>query len=108
MRRDLDALPEQMPAREYFLIVDMSGSMVGFPLDTAKELMIRLLRNLKSMDRFNILFFAGGSAVLPPQPLAATPENIALAQAMLRSVSARRNCAGRSERLSIGRCCQCR
>jgi Ca-activated chloride channel family protein len=76
-------LTEEIPARDYFFIVDVSGSMAGFPLDTARQLMVKLLRNLKSTDRFNILFFAGGSAVLSPQPLAATPGNIALAEAML-------------------------
>ncbi len=80
-------LAEQMPARDYFFVVDVSGSMFGFPLDTAKELMVKLLRNLKSTDRFNILFFAGGSTVLSPQPLTATPENIALAEAMLNQQS---------------------
>ncbi|MCG6866179.1 MAG: VWA domain-containing protein [Thiogranum sp.] len=68
--------PEQIPARDYFFVVDVSGSMAGFPLDTARDLMARLLNNLKPSDRFNILFFSGGSAVLSPQPLAATPHNI--------------------------------
>jgi Ca-activated chloride channel family protein len=68
--------PEQIPARDYFFVVDVSGSMAGFPLDTTKDLMTRLLNDLKPSDRFNILFFAGGSAVLSPQPLTATPHNI--------------------------------
>ncbi|MGD8842708.1 MAG: VIT domain-containing protein [Gammaproteobacteria bacterium] len=68
--------PEQIPARDYFFVVDVSGSMAGFPLDTTKDLLNRLLGSLKPTDRFNILFFAGGSAVLSPQPLAATPHNI--------------------------------
>ncbi len=80
-------LTEQIPARDYFFIVDVSGSMAGFPLDTARQLMVQLLRNLKSTDRFNILFFAGASAVLSPQPLGATPGNIALAEAMLNRQS---------------------
>jgi len=80
-------LEEQIPARDYFFIVDVSGSMFGFPLDTAKELMAKLLHSLKSTDRFNILFFAGGSEVLSGQPLTATPENIALAEAMMNNQS---------------------
>jgi Ca-activated chloride channel family protein len=76
---------EQVPARDYFFIVDVSGSMSGFPLDTTRELMTNLLQNLKSTDHFNILFFAGGSAVLSPQPLTATPDNIALAVAMMNN-----------------------
>ena len=78
-------MPEQIPARDYFFVVDVSGSMSGFPLDTTRELMTNLLKNLKPSDRFNILFFAGGSAVLSPQPLTATPENIALAAAMMNN-----------------------
>ncbi|HXK57395.1 MAG TPA: VIT domain-containing protein, partial [Gammaproteobacteria bacterium] len=78
-------VPEQIPARDYFFIVDVSGSMSGFPLETARHLMVNLLRSLKPSDRFNVLFFAGGSSVLSPQPLAATPENIALAEAMMNN-----------------------
>ena len=43
----------------------------------------KLFRNLKPTDHFNILFFSGGSKVLSPQPLAATPDNIALAEDMM-------------------------
>jgi Ca-activated chloride channel family protein len=75
--------PEQIPARDYFFVVDVSGSMAGFPLDTTKDLMTRLLNKLKPSDRFNILFFAGGSAVLSPQPLAATQYNIRRAIRMM-------------------------
>jgi Ca-activated chloride channel family protein len=77
--------PEQIPARDYFFVVDVSGSMAGFPLDTAKDLMSQLLGNLKQSDRFNILFFAGGSKVLSPQPLAATPQNIRRALDMMNN-----------------------
>jgi Ca-activated chloride channel family protein len=76
-------LPNQIPNRDYFFIIDVSGSMHGFPLDTTKQLMENLLKNLKPEDRFNIQFFAGGSTVLAPQPLPATPENISRARAML-------------------------
>jgi Ca-activated chloride channel family protein len=77
--------PEQIPARDYFFVVDVSGSMAGFPLDTTKDLMTRLLGDLKPSDRFNILFFAGSSAVLSPQPLAATPNNIKRAIHMMNN-----------------------
>ncbi len=78
-------LPEQIPARDYFFVIDVSGSMHGFPLDTAKSLMQDLLSNLKSGDRFNILFFAGGANVLSPDPLPATAANISRAILMLQS-----------------------
>ena len=78
-------MPEQIPARDYFFVVDVSGSMAGFPLDTTRDLMTRLLGDLKPTDRFNILFFAGNSAVLSPQPLAATPQNINRAIQMMNN-----------------------
>lgn len=69
-------LPEQIPARDYLFILDVSGSMNGFPLDTAKTLMRDLLGGIRPTDTFNVLLFAGESRILSPSPLAATPENI--------------------------------
>lgn len=76
-------MPEQLPKRDYFFVIDVSGSMSGFPLDTAKRLMDNLLGGLRPGDRFNILFFSGGSATLSPEPLPATPANVARARRML-------------------------
>ena len=77
----------QLPARDYVFILDVSGSMSGFPLDTARSLITKLLASLQPKDRFNIVFFAGDSTVLAPESLAVTPENIARAGAMLRRTS---------------------
>jgi len=66
----------QIPHREYIFIVDVSGSMHGFPLDISKKLLKNLIGNLGPADRFNVLLFAGGSTVLSEQSLQATPENI--------------------------------
>lgn len=76
-------LPVAMPGREYVFIVDVSGSMHGFPLDISKRLLRDLLGNLRASDRFNVLLFSGGSAVLSEQSLAATPDNIAKASAFI-------------------------
>jgi len=81
--------PAEVPARDYLFIVDVSGSMDGFPLDTARALMTRLLGDLRPGDSFNILFFAGGSAVLAPEPLAASPGNLARAVQMLNQLEGR-------------------
>ncbi|MCK5079796.1 MAG: TonB family protein, partial [Bacteroidales bacterium] len=67
---------EQIPPREYIFIVDISGSMWGFPLDISKELMRNLLGKLKSTDRFNILLFAGGSSLFSERSLEANEGNI--------------------------------
>ena len=65
-----------VPAREYIFVVDVSGSMGGFPLDVSKRLMRDLLLGLRPSDTFDVLLFAGGSALLSEQPLPATPDNV--------------------------------
>ena len=67
---------EIIPPREYVFIVDISGSMHGFPLDISKTLLTDLIGNLRSSDRFNVLLFAGSSRMLSEQSLPATEENI--------------------------------
>ncbi len=63
--------PESMPPREYIFVLDVSGSMHGFPLDTAKVLMNQLLAGLRPVDRFNLILFAGSARVLAPQSVPA-------------------------------------
>lgn len=75
--------PEQILPRDYVFIVDVSGSMAGFPLDTSKTLLRELIGRLKPTDSFNILFFAGGANLLAPAPLPATPANLRRAVAMV-------------------------
>jgi Ca-activated chloride channel family protein len=72
-----------LPPREYVFIVDVSGSMIGYPLDTAKGLLSRLVGSLRPTDSFNVMLFSGGSRVLAPRSLPATKENVARALAML-------------------------
>jgi Ca-activated chloride channel family protein len=66
----------QIPPREYIFIVDVSGSMHGFPLNISKKLLKDLIGNLGSADRFNVLLFAGSSHLMSEQSLTATPQNI--------------------------------
>lgn len=77
--------PEQIPPREYIFIVDVSGSMRGFPLDTTKGLMKQLLPALRPEDSFNIVFFSGGSSVLSERSLSATGQNVQKALAMMNA-----------------------
>lgn len=62
--------------REYIFIVDISGSMHDFPLDTAKKLLRNLVGNLKPTDTFNVMLFSGDNSVLSPQSMPATKANI--------------------------------
>jgi Ca-activated chloride channel family protein len=68
--------PADIPPREYIFVVDVSGSMHGFPLNTAKKLLKNLIGNLRAVDRFNVVLFAGGSRLMSPSSLPATRENI--------------------------------
>lgn len=69
----------EIPGREYVFIVDVSGSMWGFPLDISKKLLKDLIGNLRPTDRFNVLLFSGGSSVMAEQSVPATPDNVARA-----------------------------
>ena len=76
--------PAQIPPREYIFLVDVSGSMHGFPLDTAKGLMRKLLGGLREIDQFNVVLFSGGSHTMSSDgSLPASQANIAQATALL-------------------------
>jgi len=76
------------PPREYVFIIDVSGSMSGDPIEASKELITNLLNDLNEDDRFNILFFAAGSAVFSQNSLPVTPGNINDAIAMIDGLEA--------------------
>jgi Ca-activated chloride channel family protein len=67
---------DQIPPREYIFVVDISGSMHGFPLEISKSLLRDLVGNLRSADRFNVVLFAGGFATLAEESVPATTDNI--------------------------------
>src|SRR5262249_10246070 len=62
---------EEIPPREYIFVVDVSGSMEGFPLNTAKQLVKDLIGQLRPTDFFNVVLFAGDAAVLSGESLQA-------------------------------------
>jgi Ca-activated chloride channel homolog len=62
--------------REYIFIMDVSGSMRGYPLETSKSLMRNLLAGLRTRDYFNLLLFAGSSAALSASSMPVTSDNI--------------------------------
>jgi len=68
-----------IPAREYIFVVDVSGSMDGFPLNTAKRLLRDLIGQLRPTDLFNVVLFAGDSAALSAKSLPADQQNISKA-----------------------------
>jgi Ca-activated chloride channel family protein len=77
--------PEDIPPREFIFVLDVSGSMHGFPLATAKALISDLIRNLREMDRFNVILFAGSSCVMSPSSVPATHANVGWALQVIES-----------------------
>jgi len=67
---------EQIPAREYIFIMDVSGSMYGFPIETSKKLMKNLVSNIRTSDKFNVMLFAASASVLSKESVPATQENL--------------------------------
>jgi Ca-activated chloride channel family protein len=68
--------PVQINPREYVFVVDVSGSMHGYPLKTAKVLLRDLIGNLRPSDSFNVMLFSGNSRMLNDTPVPATRANI--------------------------------
>jgi Ca-activated chloride channel family protein len=67
---------EEVPPREYIFVLDVSGSMNGYPIDTAKTLMRDLANVLKPTDTFNVVVFADGSQTFSPSSIPATARNL--------------------------------
>lgn len=76
---------EDVTPKELVFVLDTSGSMSGFPIEKAKETMKLALDNLYPYDTFNLITFSGDEHILFPEPVPATPENLAKAQAFLES-----------------------
>src|SRR5262249_52117201 len=72
-----------LPPREYIFVLDVSGSMFGFPLNTAKALMRDLVKVLRPGDTFNVIVFESGSAVMAPASVPATAANVEQAIAFI-------------------------
>ncbi|HNW69188.1 MAG TPA: TonB family protein [Bacteroidales bacterium] len=74
---------DQIPPREYIFIMDVSGSMNGYPIETSKKVLENLIKNLRSTDKFNVLLFAGCANMFMPQSVFATEENLKKALKMI-------------------------
>ncbi|MDR1090247.1 MAG: SusC/RagA family TonB-linked outer membrane protein, partial [Prevotella sp.] len=73
----------QIPPREYVFIVDVSGSMHGFPLEVSKNLIRNLISSLRPTDRFNVMLFESSNQMLYGESVAATEANIKKAIAVI-------------------------
>ena len=76
MEPNKNVVLDDIPAREYLFIVDVSGSMNGYPLEISKELMRNLLCGLRMTDTFNVQLFASSSTVFSPVSVEINEQNI--------------------------------
>ncbi len=74
---------EDRTPKEIVFVLDTSGSMGGFPIEKAKEAMKLSLDGLYPEDTFNLITFAGDTAILFDKPVPATRANLDAAQAFL-------------------------
>ncbi len=82
---------EEIPPREYIFVLDVSGSMSGFPLNTAKKLINNLVSGLRETDTFNLILFSGDSLQMADSSLPATEENV---QKALRLINEQKGAGG--------------
>lgn len=79
---------DSIPPREYIFVMDVSGSMGGYPLETSKKLLRNLVGGLRTSDKFNVIQFAGGGALFAQESVDATAANIDAAISFINHVQA--------------------
>jgi Ca-activated chloride channel family protein len=79
-----DRVPEEdVTSRELVFVLDTSGSMNGYPIETARAVMRRAIASLRAGDTFNLITFAGHTRVLFRRPVAPTVAHVEQALAWL-------------------------
>ncbi len=76
----------QVTPKELVIAIDVSGSMSGFPVETAKQTALKCLDSMNPGDTFQIMSFASGNRLHFERPLANTPANVALGRAVINSL----------------------
>ena len=76
----------QINPRDYIFVVDISGSMHGYPLETSKVLLANLISGLRPSDTFNVMLFSGSNRMLSPTSVPATRANIERALQTIREM----------------------
>ena len=69
---------------EMVFVLDCSGSMGGRPIAQAKAAVLEALDLLKPADTFQVIRFSTNASRFGPNPVPATPENVALAKRYVR------------------------
>lgn len=67
--------PKAVVPKEILFAIDKSGSMAGFPIETAKRAMRACIEGAHEDDTFNLICFEGGTSCCFPTPVPNTAEN---------------------------------
>jgi Ca-activated chloride channel family protein len=68
--------PEEVSPRELVFVLDCSGSMMGVPLEAAKNVVRRALGRLDPRDTFQIIRFSDSASGMGARPMPASRDNI--------------------------------
>jgi Ca-activated chloride channel homolog len=88
MQPPAEPTDEQVTPREITFIMDVSGSMMGLPIEMSRQIVLKSLDKLRPDDRFNIVYFSGTNAQLWESARLGNYENIAAAKAFLQNLNA--------------------
>ena len=87
---------DEITPKEMIFVIDCSGSMQGFPIETVKNAMKKCLQGMNPDDTFQIVSFSNEAKEFAPKPLPNTKENVEKAVAFIDS----KNGMGGTEMLS--------
>jgi len=79
MQPALDAQNAKTFPRELTFMLDVSGSMLGEPLEKTKAVMHEFLTRCRTNDSLQVVLFASKAVKLFPHPVPVTPDNIEIA-----------------------------
>lgn len=74
--------------REVVVLIDVSGSMSGAPIDRARQVAEGLLTSLRPADHFNVVTFASGTDRFSSRPVQADPQRVRDAVQFVRALTA--------------------
>ena len=73
---------------EMLYMIDISGSMSGTSIEQARGALLQALDRLRPEDRFGVLAFNSTYQEFSPEPLQATPDNVAAARRYVQHLEA--------------------
>jgi len=77
----------EITPKEMIFVIDRSGSMSGFPIETVKNAMKKCISGMNADDTFQIVSFSNEAESLSPAPMPNTKENVEKALAYIDGTS---------------------